>query len=76
MEVILILVSGPADAGLSKFVDMDKDYFIGRQALLTRGRRHTFLVFCVMVTYQKQVTWCILAASALDTLQPELIPKI
>ena len=37
----------PADAGLSRFVDMDKDYFIGRQALLTRGRRHILLgVLC------------------------------
>ena len=38
---------GPADVGLSKFVDMDKDYFIGRQALLNRRRRQTILgVLC------------------------------
>ena len=38
---------GPADVGLSRFVDMEKDHFIGRQALLNRRRSHCIVgVLC------------------------------
>ena len=38
---------GPADVGLLRFVDMDKDNFIGREALRNRRRKQTILgVLC------------------------------
>ena len=65
----------PADAGLSRFVDMDKDYFIGRQALLTRGRRHILLGVLCNGYIPEAGDLVYFKIGALDTLQPELIPQ-